>query len=489
MAMTSRSRRLALTMLTLSLSAGLAQAAGYRFGTQSAAAEGTANANGAEGADASTIFANPAALTRLGKGWHVSGVLDYVAPDVQFTDAGSFISLPGSGLQARPTSQVGATQNAASGVFVPHMYAAYRASDTLAYGLGVFVPSGAKLTYDPSWGGRYNLNKVELKSLAFNPNVAWKLNPQLSLAGGLNIEYMQGDLERATPYGSAYAAGLLAAAQQAAAGGAPGLALQLQQQANQVFGNPAFDGNIHVHGKGWALGFNLALLWELDAKTRFGLAYRSSVSHKLKGDADWTQPATLPAQVLAAITGKPADGHSKLDHNDSGASLKVKTPDSLSFQAFHQLDDRLAVMADATWYKQSRLQELRIEFDSTAAPSITPEKWKNAWRVSLGGSYRLNPELLLRAGISYDRSPVEGALRSPALPDSDRTWLALGANLKLAQSTTVDLALGFVKLREAPMQATDDGGGQTPCSCAYSTVRGTYRSSAATVGVQLNHGF
>jgi long-chain fatty acid transport protein len=146
-------------------------------------------------------------------------------------------------------------------------------------------------------------------------------------------------------------------------------------------------------------------------------------------------------------------------------------------------------MADATWYKQSRLQELRIEFDSTAAPSITPEKWKNAWRVSLGGSYRLNPELLLRAGVSYDRSPVEGALRSPALPDSDRTWLALGANLKLAQSTTVDLALGFVKLREAPMQATDDGGGQTPCSCAYSTVRGTYRSSAATVGVQLNHGF
>ncbi|MEJ5999642.1 OmpP1/FadL family transporter [Paucibacter soli] len=487
--MNSRARRLALTLLTLSLSTGLAQAAGYRFGTQSAAAEGTANANGAEGADASTIFANPAALTRLGSGLHVSGVLDYVAPDAQFTDAGSFISLPGSGFKPVPTSQAGTTQNAASGVFVPHMYAAYRASDALAYGLGVFVPSGNKLDYEPSWGGRYNLNKVELKSLAFNPNVAWKLNPQLSLAGGLNIEYMQGDLQRATPYGSAVAAGLLGAAAQAAAGGAAGLALQLQQQAAQAFGNPALDGSIHVQGKGWALGFNLALLWEMDAKTRFGLAYRSGVSHKLKGDADWSQPATLPPQVLAAITGKPSDGHSKLDHNDSGASLKVKTPDSLSFQAFHQLDERLAVMADATWTRQSTLQELRIEFDSTAAPSITPEKWKNVWRVSLGGSYRVNPDLLLRAGLSYDRSPVEGALRSPALPDSDRTWLALGANLKLAQSTNVDLALGFVKLREAPMQATDDGGGQTPCSCAYSTVRGTYRSSAATVGVQLNHGF
>lgn len=40
-----------------------AHASGYRFGSQSVSAQGTAEANGAEAADASTVYANPAGLT------------------------------------------------------------------------------------------------------------------------------------------------------------------------------------------------------------------------------------------------------------------------------------------------------------------------------------------------------------------------------------------------------------------------------------------
>lgn len=484
----SAGRMLLAPLVLALLYAGAAQASGYRFGTQSAAAEGTANANGAEGADASTIYANPAALTRL-SGWQFSGVLDHVRPNVRFTDAGSVISLPGSGFKPVAISKAGDTSDPAGDAWVPHLYGAYKASDTLAFGLGIFVPSGAKLDYRPDWGGRYNLNSVELKSLAFNPNVAWKLNDKLSLAAGLSLEYMHGHLQRAVPYGSVYAAGLLAAAHKAAEAGAPGLALQLQQQATQVFGNAAFDGGIDIKGSDWGLGANLALLWEADEKTRFGIAWRSSVAHKLKGSADWSQPANLPAEVLAAATGKPYDGHTKLDHNDSGASLSVKTPDSLSFQAFHQYNSKFAVMAEATWYRQSLLDTLRIDFDSTTAPSITAEHWKDVWRLSLGGNYRVNDQLMLRAGVSLDRSPVQSAYRSPALPDSDRSWLAMGANYQLNAATSIDLAFGYIKLKDAPMQATDDAEGATPCNCAYSTVRGNYKASATTFGVQLNHKF
>ena len=41
------------------------QASGYHFGSQSVAAQGSAHANGAEAADPSTIFYNPAGLARL----------------------------------------------------------------------------------------------------------------------------------------------------------------------------------------------------------------------------------------------------------------------------------------------------------------------------------------------------------------------------------------------------------------------------------------
>lgn len=473
-----------IALLPLALTA---HSAGYRFGTQSAAAEGTANANAAEAADASTLFANPAGLTRL-SGWNVSGVIDYVDPKARFTDQGSTISLPGSGLQPRATATVGDTVDFTRPVVVPHLYAAYRASGALAYGIGLFVPWGTRLNYRPDWGGRYNLQKVELKSFSINPNVAWQATPELSLAAGINLQYMQGQLKRAVPYASAYAKGLLGAAQQAAAGGAPGLALQLQQQAAQVFGDPAFDGSIAVQGKDWGLGFNLALLWEPAAGTRVGLGYRSSVSHKLKGSADWTQPATLPATVLAAVTGAPYSA-TTLDHNDSDASLAVRTPESLSLHGFQQLTPTVAVMADFMWTRDSRLQQLRIAFASTTPDSITPEHWKDSTKVSVGAQWQALPALLLRAGYSRDLSPVPSATRSPALPDAHRRWLALGANWRLSDSSSVDFSFGQVKLKDAAMNATDDAEGETPCNCSYATARGNYATKATLIGVQFNHKF
>lgn len=480
----------AIALLPLALAATTtAQAAGYRFGTQSAAAEGTANANAAEAADASTLFANPAGITRLSPGWSFSGVLDYVDAKARFTDAGSSIALPGSGLAPRPTGTVGDTVDFIKPVVVPHAYLSYRASDTLAYGLGVFVPWGAKVDYGQDWGGRYNLQKVDLQSISINPNIAFKPRADLSLAAGLNLEYMDGKLRRAVPYASVYAAGLLNAAHQAAAGGAPGLALQLQQQAAQIFGNPAFDGSIAVDGKDWGIGFNLAALWEPVAGTRIGASYRSSVNHKLKGHADWTQPGNLPANVLAAITASPYNGVSALDHNDSGASLAVRTPESLSVHGFHQLTPSVALMADFTWTRDSRMKQLRIHFDSTTADSITAEHWKDTTKASIGAQWQLMPTLLLRAGLSKDRSPVPSATRSPALPDAHRTWYALGANWAFSDASSIDLSFGHVKVKDAAMNATDDGDGEAPCNCAYSTARGNYTTKATIVGVQFNHKF
>lgn len=478
-----------MTGLALALVAFGAQAAGYRFGTQSAAAEGTANANAAEGADASTLFANPAGITRLSTGWNVSGVLDYVDPKARFTDAGSTISLPGSGFQPRATSQAGDSMTIAKSAVVPHFYTAYKASEDLAYGLGVFVPWGTKIEYRPDWGGRYNLQSVELKSLAFNPNVAWKPSKELSLAAGLSAEYMQGKLVRAVPYGSVYAAGLLHAAQQAAAGGAPALALQLQQQAALVFGNPAFDGSIQVKGKDWGLGLNLALLWEVSPDTRLGVAYRSSVKHNLKGTGDWTQPNNLPAQVLGGILAKPYDGVTALDHNDSDASLKVRTPESLSIHGFHQLTPTIALMADVTFTNESRLQQLRIDFANSTADSITAEHWKNTAKVSVGAQWKVLPDLTLRGGYAKDQSPVPSNTRGPALPDAHRTWIALGANYQVMPSTSVDFSIGNVKLKDASMNVTDDGDGDHVCNCSFATARGNFNSKATIFGVQLNHKF
>ena len=107
----------------------------------------------------------------------------------------------------------------------------------------------------------------------------------------------------------------------------------------------------------------------------------------------------------------------------------------------------------------------------------------------MGAQYQFNEQLTLRAGAARDKSPVQGQYRGAALPDSDRDWLAFGLNWKFNAQTSIDLALGHVKLKDAPMSITDDGEGEKPCNCSNATVRGNYQTKATSLGLQLNHSF
>ena len=75
-------------MIALALGAASldAAASGYRFGSQSVSAQGTAESNGAEAADASTIFANPAGLSRL-EGRQFMGGVTALVPHSTFQDS------------------------------------------------------------------------------------------------------------------------------------------------------------------------------------------------------------------------------------------------------------------------------------------------------------------------------------------------------------------------------------------------------------------
>lgn len=62
---------------------GAVHASGYHFGTQSVNAQGTANSSGAEAADASTIFYNPAGLSKLDSS-QVSVNANIVLPSIRY---------------------------------------------------------------------------------------------------------------------------------------------------------------------------------------------------------------------------------------------------------------------------------------------------------------------------------------------------------------------------------------------------------------------
>ncbi|WP_204325094.1 OmpP1/FadL family transporter, partial [Stenotrophomonas maltophilia] len=54
----------------------------------------------------------------------------------------------------------------------------------------------------------------------------------------------------------------------------------------------------------------------------------------------------------------------------------------------------------------------------------------DGYTYSLGGEYDWSPNLTLRAGVSYEQSPIDFENRSVRLPDADRVGLSIGASYR-----------------------------------------------------------
>ena len=461
--------------------ASTAQASGYRFGSQSVSAQGTADASGAEAADASTIFYNPAGLSRL-EGTQFVGGGTLVVPHSTFQDKGSFNFL------RTPTG--GTTKDYVPDVvFAPAVYASKKIDEQWTVGMGLFVPYGAKLDYGNSWSGRYAITNIKLEAIALNPSVAFKLDQHHSFGFGITAEYMKAELGQAvdvpgsvnhlsgTPDARVFLNNIASTQGLAAA------------QAVRLTLRDAKDGHASMDGHDWGFGFNLGYLYQMNEGTRFGIAYRSSISHKLKGSTIWDfSQVTNNAAVNAFI----AKASKKVN---SEALVELRTPETLSVNAFHQMDDRWALMGDVTWTRTSRLENLDIQFPPTpeGAERIR-QNWKDTYRVSLGTNYKYSESLMLRAGIAHDQAPVRSAeLRHPALPDSDRMQYSIGANWKLNANSSLDLAYSYIDFKDADVNYKNGCGPVPPlsngCTGNGETTKGLFKTRMQLIGLAYNYKF
>ncbi len=234
------------TLILLGLP-GLSLASGFALIEQSASGLGNAFAGAAASAeDASTIFFNPAGMTKL-PNRQVAGALHFIVPSAKYSDGNPATNDGGEGGSLAP---------------VPNFYYVMALSPASRFGLGVNAPFGLKTEYDPNWVGRVAAIKSDLKTINLNPSLATKLTDQLSVGIGLSIEYAKADLS-----GFAGGAGILT-----------------------------------VKGDDWGVGGNVGLLYEMDNATRIGLSYRSRIKHKLEGDATFSAVPALNGGISADLT-------------------------------------------------------------------------------------------------------------------------------------------------------------------------------------------
>ena len=389
-------------------------AAGFALIEQNTSGMGNAFAGQAASAqDASTIFYNPAGLTYI-KGRQAVGALHLIKPSSKFTDASG---VPSGG-------------DAGGVVPVPNFYYAMDINPDLKFGLGVGSPFGLKTDYSHPWGfvqvapgvtipaGSVHGILSDMKTLNVNPSLGWRVNDRVSLGAGVNLQYVEAELSSFNPVNS------------------------------QV---------VTMKGDDTTWGYNLGLMFDLDAASRIGLSYRSEMDYTLGGTL------AIPAAKLANV------------------SADVTLPDSASFAYFRQLSDRWSVKADATWTGWSSFDTLAIINKATGTPVSTPTvyDWKDSWRVGIGADYRMDDQWTVRFGVARDETPIRSAaLRTPGIPDESRTWLAIGAQYRLGKGGAIDLGYAHLFVEDAAIAKT------TPVPLV-----GSFENNVDMLSVQYTHSF
>ncbi|WP_336488604.1 OmpP1/FadL family transporter [Methylobacterium nigriterrae] len=378
-------------VMSLGVSGAMAGAFGLR--EQSTIAAGMADAGAASGAGGvSSMFWNPATVT-MSPGWVTEQNLTFINLSGKITPTvgtpPGFAALGGSG-------EIG------QGAVLPSGATSYQLNDRLWIGIQTGAPFGLVTKPRDVWAGELYGRSSRIFSLAFNPVVGFKVNDWLSVAAGPNIEYFRLTLRQAVPL-------------------SPPLP-------------PAILPSSFLKGDSWDVGFTAGALITPWAGTALGVGYRSSVHHDIEGSIG------VPLVALAPVAGQ--------------VRANFNTPDKLSVGVTQAINPVFRVNFGFEWDNWSRVGTIGVVSVARGVPvNFLPLNYKDGYLYSVGAEYDWSPALTLRAGVSYEQSPIDFSNRSVRLPDNDRVNLAVGASYRWSEKLTLNLAYSHLFLDRARILA------------------------------------
>jgi long-chain fatty acid transport protein len=438
--------------------------AGFALQEQSAGRLGTAFAGaGSIADDATTMFYNVAGLAMLDRP-EVIVVLSGIDLNAEFDDSSSLPAL------AQPLGGEGG--NAGGWNAVPNVYAALPLNEQFAVGLAINAPFGLVTDYNNGWMGRFQALRSDIRTINIGPSASWRITPQVSVGVGVNYQTLDAELTNAVNYSAVVAQGLqrLVAAGQLSPAAVPAL----------IAANAGLEGRTKLEGDDAAWGYNIGVLFEPVEGTRIGLAYRSKYDYEVDASVRF-RTVTVSNPTGAAIIAAASAAGGPLA-NTSG-TVDLTLPELALASITHQIGPAFELMADVSWQRWSRVQELRVVSNTGATLSVTPERWEDTWRIAVGAAWQLSEQWKLRGGLAYDESAVPDETRTPRLPDSDRRWVALGAQWAPSESLLVDA--GYAHLFAATAEIEQDATDQALAG----VLDGEYDGSVNIVSVQLTYRF
>ncbi|PST94768.1 aromatic hydrocarbon degradation protein [Photobacterium sp. NCIMB 13483] len=366
-----------------------AAAAGFQLAEYSATGLGRAFAGEAAMADnASAQFRNPAMLTYL-KGIQVSAGAIYVDPN---------IDIDGRHTLFGQTS----TSDFANNAIIPNFYFSRPLTDKATIGIAFGTHFGMRTDLGTDFKASMFGNQAEVHTVEINPNLGYKINDQLSVGAGVRYVMASGHFGAASPIAL------------------PGM-IQKGQHLK------------YMEGEDNAWGWQAGTAWQINANNRIGVSYQSAVKLNLEGHAN----------------GVAFDG---FKNGRYAGTLPLELPASAEIASFHQLNDQWAIHASVNWTDWSSFEKLEADIPQLGGNHhIKNEYWKDNYRFAIGTTYQATNKLVLRSGVAYDTSAVDEANRTQTIPETDRTWLSVGAGYAWSENLTFDAGFTYIFAKEAKM--------------------------------------
>ena len=345
---------LVLTSLAPSSLLGL----GIRIADQDPVATARGNAFGATADNPSAIYYNPAGITQL---------------------EGHNASLGGYGITLKSTynspSTSGDVSTESEFVLVPQLYYTFSGRNgPLAFGMGIYSPYGLGLEWPDDTGFRTLAKEGRITYLSFNPVVAWRIHPTLSVGAGLTVNYGEARLRR----------GLVV----------PGDEFEFEGDDTDV-------------------GFNGGILWQPHPQHSFGANYRSATTLEFDGDSRARLLVPFPFEGS-----QPASARFNFPHNVVvGWSFRPTT--NWNFEV------------NVDWTDWERLDTVTLK--QATGDVALPFNWRSSFFYEFGLTRHFDRQLSVSAGYIYSENSVPDSSFNPIVPDSDRHIFSVGIGQKYNQ--------------------------------------------------------
>lgn len=422
---------LAVTITTATLASQHALAAGFQLNAQSATGIGRAFAGDAVIADNAAVMArNPAAMALFDK-MELSLGFESITSMIEVKDA----KYCGTTCQVVPSLSPAKDANydeAGDTSIAPNIHLIVPVNDKFAWGVNAYTNFGTKTEFEDNYVAAEYGGLTDVKSFNLGLAGSYRLNEQWSFGLGLDLIYGQGTMKRT------------ASSDVATIGG---MDLVNVDEAD-----------------GWAVGFNVGTVYELDDNNRFGLAYHYSPKFKAE--------------------------------DDRGQEINLPLPDIAEFSGFHKIENtKFAVHYSIQyigWKDFDQIEFRNLQGSPLGSSYDKPYKWQDGWHYAIGGTYYLNNDWTVRVGYMYDTS-AQDKLTSISVPDSDRQWLSAGFTYHIDSSSNVDF--GFTYLMGDDVSVTEgtpnpNYDSTDPTSPQYlSTLSATTHADAILLGLQYSRSF